>query len=254
MHKAECVCLDIAGEPSGVILLDPVTDISYIRLRRDWSVFLPQEADVLSLLEDDLQAKAREMGGRRLLDFLLDHCSNLLRLSDAQHLQVADFQARLNRIYRETVKPRVLPYMTHVPLTTLRAAAGQLSEQQTVSGDEWIELPPDIQARDRMFVAQVTGRSMEPRIPDGSLCLFRHPVAGTRQGRLLLIQKYGEFDATAQFTVKRYTSTKAHQPDGSWRHESIRLEPLNSDFSAWELQPEEFGVLAEFLAVLPPEE
>jgi phage repressor protein C with HTH and peptisase S24 domain len=43
-----------------------------------------------------------------------------------------------------------------------------------------------------MFVAQVVGRSMEPLIPDGSLCIFRHGVRGSRQGKRLLIEKFSE--------------------------------------------------------------
>ena len=35
-----------------------------------------------------------------------------------------------------------------------------------------------------MFAAQIVGNSMEPVIPDGSYCLFRAPVEGTRQVRL----------------------------------------------------------------------
>ena len=39
-----------------------------------------------------------------------------------------------------------------------------------------------------MFVARIAGRSMEPRIPDGSLCVFRAGVTGSREGRLVLVE------------------------------------------------------------------
>ena len=62
--------------------------------------------------------------------------------------------------------------------------------------------------RPELFVAHVVGRSMEPRIPDGSLNLFRLHPAGSRQGKILLIQRFGVMDETARYTVKHYTSRK----------------------------------------------
>jgi len=103
-----------------------------------------------------------------------------------------------------------------------------------------------------MFVGRVVGRSMEPTIPDGSLCVFRHGAEGSRQGRLLLIQRPG-VERTAEFTVKRYTSVKRADGD-SWEHERIRLEPLNPEFEPWDLRPDEFRVVGEFIRALPPEE
>ncbi len=102
-----------------------------------------------------------------------------------------------------------------------------------------------------MFVARVAGRSMEPRIPDGSLCVFRSGVAGSRQGKLVLVEHLGG-GANDRYTVKRYHSEKTQAPDGSWLHERISLEPLNPDFEAWDLNPEEdrFRVIAEFVRVL----
>jgi len=50
--------------------------------------------------------------------------------------------------------------------------------------------------------------------------------------------------------VKRYFSEK--KPDGSRENERVRLEPLNPEFDAWDLDPEEdrFRILAEFVQVL----
>ena len=92
---------------------------------------------------------------------------------------------------------------------------------------------------------------MEPRIPDGSLCVFRSGVAGSRQGKLVLVEYLGG-GTNDRYTVKRYVSGKTEQPDGTWSHDLIRLEPLNPEFEAWELDPEEerFRVLAEFVQVL----
>jgi hypothetical protein len=95
---------------------------------------------------------------------------------------------------------------------------------------------------------------MEPRIPDGSLCVFRAFGAGSRQNKLVLVEYLGG-GTNDRYTVKRYVGFKTasdKQQDGTWAHERIRLEPLNPEFEAWDLDPEEdrYRVLAEFVQVL----
>ena len=94
---------------------------------------------------------------------------------------------------------------------------------------------------------------MEPLIPDGSLVIFRKPRAGSRAGKRLLIEELGA-GSSARFTVKRYTSTKRQTGEDDWSHERIRLEPLNPEFPAFDLDPEEFEgkykVIGEFVRVL----
>ena len=107
-----------------------------------------------------------------------------------------------------------------------------------------------------MFVAQVVGKSMEPAIPDGSYCLFASPVAGTRQGKTVLVQLRDATDLETgeRYTVKRYESEKA-KDDDSWRHAKITLKPVNSDFEPIVLTGADEGqlqVVAECLEVLGP--
>jgi hypothetical protein len=91
---------------------------------------------------------------------------------------------------------------------------------------------------------------MEPRIPDGSLNLFRLHPAGTRQNKILLIQRFGVSDETARYTVKKYTSRKIYNGEDQWHHERIRLEPLNAAYEAWDVGPQDFAVVAEWLRVI----
>ena len=47
--------LSITGRMNaGVLLQDPATDRLWVRLRRDWDQFAPDEAEVLSAIEYDL--------------------------------------------------------------------------------------------------------------------------------------------------------------------------------------------------------
>src|SRR5437899_3023294 len=103
---------------------------------------------------------------------------------------------------------------------------------------------------ENMFAAHVTGRSMEPRIPDGSLNLFRSPVAGSRQNKIVLVEVFGQLDTSARYTVKRYTSRKIFTGDDQWQHESICLVPLNPEFPSFELGDGEFRTIAEWVCAL----
>lgn len=245
--------LEMPGEApvnAGILIEDPAADRLYLRLRRDWSLLAEADAEVLSALEDDLAAKAHEMGAARLIEYLQDTLSNLLRISPPQETIVADFEQALARLYREHVHARVHQFVTHLPRYSLAAAAGKFLENREVHEEGWEEAPPNLRLAPEMFVAQVVGRSMEPRIPDRSMCVFRTGVQGPRQGRLVLVERLGHSEES--YTVKRYTSVKRHHPDGAWEHERIRLEPLNPEFEAWDLNPEEdrFRIIAEFVQLL----
>jgi SOS-response transcriptional repressor LexA len=236
---------------AGVLLEDPATDRLWVRLRRDWEEFAPDEAEVLSAIEYDLASKAREMGATQLLKYLEETLSNAVQVTDRREVPVEDFERALGRLYREHVQSTVRPFVTHLPRYTLAVAAGKFLENQEVSEDGWEEAPADLRLTEELFVARIVGRSMEPKIPDGSLCVFRQGVTGSRQGRLVLVEQLGG-GANDRYTVKRYSSEKTQREDESWSHEKITLEPLNPEFEAWTLDPEEekFRIVAEFVRVL----
>lgn len=150
-------------------------------------------------------------------------------------------------------------YVNCLPLIPLKAAAGLFSDPQLVpedsEWDQWVAVEAGRKLRRGMFVAQIIGKSMEPRIPDGSYCLFSSPVEGSRQGKIVLVQLRSETDpeSGARYTVKRYESEKSHGEDGAWRHVKITLKPLNTSFSPIVLAEEDeesLAVIAEFLQVL----
>lgn len=152
----------------------------------------------------------------------------------------------------DRVKPKDR-YTTHVPVYELTAAAGDWGPEGVPSESGWVKVV-DEKLKEGMFVAQVVGRSMEPKISDGSWCLFRPCPAGTRNGRLLLIQCQTRFDPEdgGRFTVKKYKSSKAPGSDG-WAHESVELQPLNPAFDAIQITGDDTAdlrVIGEFVRVL----
>jgi phage repressor protein C with HTH and peptisase S24 domain len=257
--------------PYGILLVDGETGRLTLRFR-DPSFFdnlEEQESDILHALADDLERKSRQMGGLRLLDSLEDSASGFFRVSDRVGIVYSDgARATVDRLFDEFVllnenkaeflndaepgrdEAGIRPFVSHLPFYGLRAAAtkfGELGESE-VKPERWVRTRENLRLHEGMFVVTVVGRSMEPRIPDGSACIFRAPVAGSRYGKLLLIEKFGEAEET-RYTVKKY-ARRGMLAESAEREAPIRLEPLNPEFEAFDLAADEFRVIAEFVEVL----
>lgn len=236
----------------GVLLVGADGGRGWLRLRPHFDdIAEPEDAEVLGALEDHLRAVLAEDGADACLRWLEDSLSSALRVSERQSVSVDAFTRVLDRLYSEHVETvEAQPYRTHVPLYSLRAAAGYLGEEMPSEAEDWVRTPEGMKIGPEVFAAHVVGRSMEPLIPDGSLNLFRFHPAGSRQNKILLIQRFGAIDETARYTVKRYTSKKVYAGEDQWEHQEIRLEPVNPEFEAWMAGPEDFAVVAEWLRVL----
>ncbi|MCA9312501.1 MAG: helix-turn-helix transcriptional regulator, partial [Phycisphaerales bacterium] len=142
-----------------------------------------------------------------------------------------------------------------VPLLSLEAAAGAFGSSQSVAFEEWVRPRTSRTLGAGMFVARVVGKSMEPRIPDGSYVLFKAPVTGSRGGRIVLVQLHDHADPETggRYTVKRYESERVADEDGAWRHVRITLQPENPEFGAVVLtgdSDDHAAVIAELIEVL----
>ena len=148
--------------------------------------------------------------------------------------------------------PASAQFHTHVPFYTLEPAAGLWSDHQTPEIAGWIEAPGQ-RLRQGMFAARVSGHSMEPSIPHGSLCLFQRPTQGSRNGRIVLVQLHSlDPETGGRFTVKKYSSTKS-PTDDSWSHSSITLLPTNPAFPPIPIDPahtHDLLIVGEFIGVI----
>ena len=145
-------------------------------------------------------------------------------------------------------------FSTHLPVYSLQAAAGYFGKGHDVELEGWADVSKvAIGLNDSMFVSQVVGSSMEPRVPDGAYCIFRRIGAGTREHKIVLAQhRYIEDPETGgSYTVKRYHSEKrAHGGEVLGR---IELQPVNPKFDPIVLLPEvgeDVLVIAELVEVL----
>lgn len=163
---------------------------------------------------------------------------------------------------KEEEKPGVIidispdkKYNEYLPVYSLKAAAGKFGEGEDVREEGWIKVS-GLKLSKSMFVCKIAGHSMEPKIPDGSYCIFRtDTIGGTRQGKIVLVQsrKIHDPETSGSYTVKRYASEKEHNKDGTWKHGKIILESLNKDYEPIVLTPEsegEFKVIAELVKVV----
>lgn len=150
------------------------------------------------------------------------------------------------------------PHENCVPLIDLRVAAGAFGRESFAEAEVWVKPNGRTPPGEGLFVAQVVGESMNRRVPNGAYCLFRYPVAGSRNGRILLVEHRDitDPDLNGPATLKVWDSMKEISGDGSWRHEEIRLKP---DTTASGYEPivlrdvleDEIRVAAELVEVLP---
>jgi len=158
---------------------------------------------------------------------------------------------------RETAAPVVADdvidatarFTTHLPIYSLTVAAGAFGASRPAEVEGWIAV--DAPISDAMFVVRVVGRSMEPLIEDGALCVFRTIGAGSRQGKIVLaaLRGLGDPETGAAATVKRYASDVT-DVDGE-RVGTVRLEPLNPDFAPIVVtSDDDVTTVAEFVRAL----
>lgn len=138
-----------------------------------------------------------------------------------------------------------------VPLVSVRAAAGAFTEPEAVEPAGYITAPTRRAIKPGMFAAAVSGRSMEPLIRDGAICLFRPMESRDPNDKVVLLQLRDARDPESggRYTVKRFKV--AERRDGEVVR--VRLESLNRDFEAMELEEDPMSrlvPLAEFLEVL----
>jgi superfamily II DNA or RNA helicase/diadenosine tetraphosphate (Ap4A) HIT family hydrolase/SOS-response transcriptional repressor LexA len=140
-----------------------------------------------------------------------------------------------------------------VPVYTLEAAAGLWGPETQPEEAGWTDASR-FKPRPGMFVVKVCGRSMEPKIADGSWCLFHKCPPGSREGKIVLVQfsAMGDAETGSRYTVKKYHSEKKVTEE-SWVHQRIQLLPLNPEYSPIEVEPQEAEqmiVVGEFVGVL----
>ena len=232
----------------GVLLEDTEANQVHIKLRRDWDAVAPDDYfDYLSALDADFRGKSSDLGAHEFLTLLTSQLSNFLRISDPQPVTAGKFPRTLALLYERHIHPTPLKFQTHLPLYTLRSAAGKFLENDDVECESWVEAPSHLRLSHEMFVAEIQGTSMEPLVQDGDLAVFRSIPAGSRQGKRVLVEERGR--GANSYTLKVYTRPKGRDREATG---AVTLEPLNPAHEPIELEPddERYRIIAEFVTTL----
>lgn len=241
-------------ENIGILLLDFESEQLQSRFRRDFEAFAGDEAYWFENLADEVSAKSQELGGRECLDWMESTLSHVLRISPRFCIIVNNYHQTATRLYLKYIRPKVLPFCTHLPQYSLEAAAGKFGKQMQVEPEGWVEVWPQISLAEDMFVTHIKGHSMEPAIPDGSLCVIRSKISGSCDGKVVLVEQYGEVGGN-RYTIKRYLTSKNPDPDTkgdeAWLHDRITFESINPDYKCWDVASAgKIRILGEFLFVV----
>ena len=150
----------------------------------------------------------------------------------AADVEAAIRQRTLERTHVVFEIPDNLRFREYLPFYSLRAACGYFGDGEPVEPEGWVKVENCGRLDDQMFVVQASGRSMEPKIHDGDLCVMHRYEGGSRNGEIVLAQHREVFDPESggAYSIKKYSSEKAVEEDGSWHHEKITLLPINREY------------------------
>ncbi|AWG22352.1 restriction endonuclease subunit R [Flavobacterium faecale] len=143
-----------------------------------------------------------------------------------------------------------------IPLYDFYAAAGTFSEIQSDKDFILIEGPNNTNSSSDYFACKIIGESMNRVIPNGSICLFKPYIGGSRNGKIILVENIDiqDQDFNSAFTIKTYSSEKTISEEG-WEHTEIILRPNSYDGSYKNIiineeNGAEMRVIGEFVSVL----
>jgi len=185
-------------------------------------------------------------------------CDDNLRNYFSKYIKTRGFDKKVEEVGLFIEKPELDPFINAVPLYDLKVAAGEFSENQNVEDIRWIKSPKNLRISDDYFACEIVGESMNKVIPNGSICGFKKYKAGTRNGKIVLVQSMNiqDSDFGSGYTVKEYLSVKREGVD-NLLHESIILRPLSDnpiykDIKLFEDELNDFRVIGVFDRVLYP--
>lgn len=188
----------------------------------------------------------------------------LLRYAEILGLSISDLFSFSKDFPNLLKDSRIIPYEEgsrppsgHVPVYPLKVAAGSFSHKENISVTEpigWVDANIRTGSQD-YFASFIKGESMQPLIPDASLCLFRRYTGGSRQGRIFLIQARGlqDHETGEAFVIKKYHRLTPPRTAHSEEPAVIHLISENPKFSPIVLvglQEGEVQTLAEFIRIL----
>lgn len=190
----------------------------------------------------------------------------LLRYAETLGLSLLDLFSFLKDMPNIARDPRIIPYeeglkpsSSYIPVYSIKVAAGKFSDEKEYSQEPplgWVDVNIKSSSSD-YFAAYIHGESMQPRISDGDLCLFKRYSGGTRQGKIFLIQARSlrDTETAESFVIKKYMrqTPPKHSGDDAESSAVIHLISENPRFSPivlYGLKDDDVQTIAEFIKVI----
>ncbi len=168
--------------------------------------------------------------------------------SQQQHVRIIPF--------RRGTPQRSERYSKFVPAYNIKAAAGPFGEAIVPEqADEWLELLGDARITNKMLVVQADGKSMEPAIPDGALCLFEKAPLQSLQDKIALVIGHSALDPETggKFVIK-ICKTQMDKDDFGEPVVKTELHSLNPEFKPIILdENSQIAGVAKFVGLLKEE-
>lgn len=243
-----------------------ITDVTK-RSKQDRSVFgiksliKANRENGLDTAERIIKNTYRTLMTRGIKGCYVYFCDKELSTHFASQLEMEATTISISQQPPELPKHRIEPdvmesakYNDFLPFYTIKAACGAFGEGQDTEINGWVRVDGIGKLTKNMFVVQACGKSMEPKIPDGSYCVFRSNVVGSRNNKIVLVQHHSLFDPDngGCYTIKQYYSEKIIDSEtGEWRHDKITLKPVNRDYLPIIINEDDnFIVVGEFLSII----
>ena len=128
-----------------------------------------------------------------------------------------------------------LKFLEYLPIYSLKAACGRFGDQETVEADGWIKVSGVRKKNDRLFAVRAEGKSMEPIIRDGDICVFEYREGACDNNDIVLVEysDVGGEGGMGAYTIKKFVGK---QKNGVCV--AARLVPHNSDYDEIKLKNE----------------
>ncbi len=142
-------------------------------------------------------------------------------------------------------------HLAGLPLLSVRASAGAWSATQRPSVEAWVVVKLRVPTKRGLFLAQVSGHSMEPGIPDGAHGLFQRPWSSPRPGEAGLFVKW-EGPDEGRFTLKEYRPELSETESGDAVTGTLRARnPAHLSLAPASLDDAPERAFARLVRVLP---
>lgn len=152
-------------------------------------------------------------------------------LSDEELAQIAFSEDGTKDIVSSSVGKKQ-QFTTHLPLFSVDGACGYFANSKEAEVEGWVDMSKSgIKLTPDMFVVHACGDSMEPKIHDGDLCIFRKYNGEDRMDNIILTQLTDhDFDYGGMYTIKKFHCNREANEYGVVQNSNVELRPLNQAY------------------------